>query len=130
MTLAQLPESPTAAGAAPKEASPGPEAAAAAEEGGAGGRVKAEAEEEGEEAEAAPLAWLPATPAALALRLHSLDAALLYGKQATPARERLPVRRRIWLAGRPAEQQQPGAPLLGLRTTSLPCMPARPQPAV
>lgn len=96
-TLAQLPESPAAAGAASRDVSPGPGAAAAAgEEAGGEGQVKEEAEgdEGGEEAAPTePLAWLPATPAALALRLRSLDASLLYGTQTAPAREQLAVRR-------------------------------------
>ena len=39
-----------------------------------------------------PLAWLPATSAALALRLYALDAALLYSADSAPARDSLQVR--------------------------------------
>lgn len=39
-----------------------------------------------------PLAWLPATTAALALRLYALDAALVYAAPGPPARDNLQVR--------------------------------------
>lgn len=39
-----------------------------------------------------PLAWLPATAAALALRLYALDASLIYGAGRPPARDSLQVR--------------------------------------
>jgi hypothetical protein len=97
LTLAELPESPTAAGL---EGSPGPGCAApgsAEKTGGeaaAGAEGGAEAEAEGEEGEAArePLAWLPATLASLALRLQALDASLLYTSGQPAAREQLEVR--------------------------------------
>ena len=44
-----------------------------------------------------PLAWLPATTAALALRLYSLDAALMYLGSSSPARDSLQVRSDVWL---------------------------------
>lgn len=39
------------------------------------------------------LAWLPPTLAAVALRLHALDASLVYSKAGSPARDVLWVRR-------------------------------------
>jgi hypothetical protein len=80
LTLAELPESRGAASrggtpaAASRGASPAPEPGAGAGE--------------------APLAWLPATVAALTWRLQCLDASLLYGEgqaaaAAAAARERL-----------------------------------------
>ena len=69
--------------AGPPGAEPGQQQQEGAEEGGA------EEEEEAEE----HLGWLPATLAAVALRLQSLDAALRYGSpEAQPAaREALPA---------------------------------------
>ena len=43
-------------------------------------------------AEPAPLAWLPATLAAVALRLQALDAAAIYADSSQPARDTLLVR--------------------------------------
>ena len=40
-------------------------------------------------AEPAPLAWLPATLAAVALRLQALDAAAIYADSSQPARDTL-----------------------------------------
>lgn len=97
-TLAELPEAPSvaapaAAGGAAGEGSPGGEGAAA-EQQTAGGEQEDEQQEEqqeGDEAEEEPLAWLPATLAAVSLRLRSLDAALLYGEPPqTAARDTLP----------------------------------------
>ena len=97
LTLAELPESPTAAGL---EGSPVPGFAAAGSAEKAGGSAAAAgaeggAEAEGEEEVAArePLAWLPATLASLALRLQALDAALLYTSGQPAAREQLEVRK-------------------------------------
>lgn len=109
MTLAELPESPTAAGG--HEGSPGPlgtatatgsaekagASAAAAPAAGVEGAAEADAEgegagEEGEEAAAGEaLAWLPATLASLGLRLQALDAALVYSSSQPAAREQLEV---------------------------------------
>jgi hypothetical protein len=95
LTLAELPESPTAAGL---EGSPGPGFAApgSAEKAGgsasAGAEGGAEAQEEEEEAAREALAWLPATLASLGLRLQALDASLLYISGQPAAREQLEVR--------------------------------------
>lgn len=105
LTLAELPELPSAAAAgAAGEGSPGGAAAGGAEGAAAdqqaSGEPRADVEQqegqeeqqgEEEEPEEEPLAWLPATLAAVALRLRSLDAALLYGDPPQPAaRESLP----------------------------------------
>lgn len=105
LTLAELPELPSAAAAgAAGEGSPGGAAGggaegAAAEQPASGERQAGREQQEGqeeqqgeeEEPEEEPLAWLPATLAAVALRLRSLDAALLYGDPPQPAaRESLP----------------------------------------
>lgn len=83
--LALLPDRKSASPAAPSP-SPAPAAMAATAEdappsqteGGVGGVEE-------------PLGWLPATPAALALRLAELDAALIYMPGQPPGRETMPV---------------------------------------
>ncbi len=67
-------------------------AAAVAAAAGAGGLLEGAVGASGASAAAEPLAWLPATAAAVGLRLLSLDASLFYSGGAGPMRERLEVR--------------------------------------
>lgn len=117
ISLAELPEAPDAAvpagtGGTTGEGSPGGAATGGGAEGAAGegaaageqqpaaeqqqeqeGPQQEEEQQEAEEQEAEeePLAWLPATLAAISLRLRALDAALLYGDPPqAAAREALP----------------------------------------
>ncbi len=110
ISLAELPEAPDAAvpagtGGTTGEGSPGGAATGGGAEGAAGEgaaageqQPAAEQQQEGEqqegeeqEADEEPLAWLPATLAAISLRLRALDAALLYGDPPqAAAREALP----------------------------------------
>jgi hypothetical protein len=58
---------------------------------------------------AGPLAWLPATPAAIALRLYTLDASVAYREGHKPARERMEAYKYIQRPAVPAAAGAAGA---------------------
>ncbi|GAB4814610.1 hypothetical protein N2152v2_001656 [Parachlorella kessleri] len=86
-------------------------AAAVAAAAGAGGLLEGAGGASGASAAAEPLAWLPATAAAVGLRLLSLDASLFYSSGAGPTRERLEGYKYIQ---RPAPPSAPRSTMSGL----------------